>query len=367
VYAGLSALAAAAALLELPGWPPAYEAARRIAAATAIVLLGVHESGGERVRRVTWWAIVGPAVALSVLAPLALPAPSIDVWQWTQHCARALVHGQQPYATRAPDIYAAAFNYGYSLQSYWYPPLDLLVLAPSAVLLGDYRWMLAACWVASIALLRIGARRLGVTGRAADLGTLTLALHPRAGFMIGMGWHEPLLVAALAGFVTIAARRTRDTSEALALAALPSLKQYLAVPALLYLGLGPRRRAVAAGALAALVVVAPFMVWDAQATLRGLFQMTSTRFRDDGLTVTVLASHLWSWRPGPAAGIMAQLIAGAAAAACLWRARRGFSLPVFLLATALTVHAGFLFASQAFMNYYLFVIACYAMAGLAEK
>src|SRR5204863_242144 len=82
------------ALLELPDdWPRAYGAATRVAAALAVVLVGVHASGGPRARRVALAGIVAPALALVALAPLALSRPTIDVWQWTQHCARALLHG----------------------------------------------------------------------------------------------------------------------------------------------------------------------------------------------------------------------------------------------------------------------------------
>src|SRR5438874_1753736 len=82
------------------------------------------------------------------LAPLAKPAPLIDVWAWTQACAQALAHGVQPYTVRAPDIYRGGFNFGYVTTAYHYLPLNLILTAPVVALVGDYRWLLAACAVA---------------------------------------------------------------------------------------------------------------------------------------------------------------------------------------------------------------------------
>jgi hypothetical protein len=365
LYAALSALAATGVASSLPGdWPRWYEHASRAVAAAAVTLLGVHAGGGARARRLALGGIVAPALALVVLAPVALARPTIDVWQWTQHCARAWVHGIQPYSTRAPDIYGGAYNYGYTIDAYPYPPFALVALTPAAVLLGDYRWMLVLCWLATIALVRLAARRLGTDERLSDLVTFALVLHPRAGFVVGMAWHEPLLVAALALFVFAAASTQRGTAQASAFAALVSLKQYFVVPALLYAGTRPRPRALATALGVALGLTVPLVLWDPRATLRGMSFALRTPFRDDGLTLTALAARLWQWRPGPALGVVAQAVAGVGAAALLWRRDRGLSLRAFLLAMALALHASFLFGAQAFINYYFFLTACYAMAAL---
>src|SRR5206468_1341533 len=107
---------------------------------------------------------------------------------------------------------------------------------PAVALAGDYRWMLSASMVATVLLLRAAGRRVA-DARTCDLVTLALVLHPRAGFIIGTGWKEPLLAAALAAFVYFQVRAPGGIAQALAFVALPSLKQYFAVPALLWLGL----------------------------------------------------------------------------------------------------------------------------------
>ena len=68
-----------------------------------------------------------------------------------------------------------------------------------------------------------------------------MAIHPRATFIIGYGWTEPFLSACLAAFVYFEARDPGGPLQAIAFLLLPTLKQYVFAPTLLWLGTRPRR------------------------------------------------------------------------------------------------------------------------------
>jgi len=364
LYVGLSALATVP-LLAPPTGLRAYDLVGEVFPVAAVALLGVHAAGDERARRIALPAIVLPALALQLAAPLAVPHPMIDVWAWTQHCARSLLHGVHPYTVRAPDIYRGGYDYGYTTTVYPYLPLNLLLAAPGVALLGDYRYVLAVAAVAAVALLRAAGRRLGVAPRLLDVVTLALALHPRAAFVIALGWKEPLLLLALAAFVYMHARKPRGAAEASAFFALPALKQYVVAPVLLYVGMRgvrPRPRALLVGMLAATATVAPFLLWNARATVDGaLFAMRHTSFRDDSLSVTAVLARFTGWRFGKVLGSTAQLAVGAVAGLAL----RDRGLGGFLLASGMALFASFLLGSQAFVNYYYFVAALLLCAAMA--
>jgi hypothetical protein len=383
LYVGLSALAAVPLLAPPPGLGlRAFDLGALVPVAT-LVLLGVHAAGGVRQRRWALTGIVVPTLALQALAPLSSPEPMIDVWQWTQFCARALLAGVHPYTVQAPDVYRGGFNFGYTTTVYPYLPLNLLASLPGVALCGDYRYMLGASAVAAVVLVRAAGRRLGVEARLLDLITLALALHPRAAFIIGMGWKEPLLVLALTAFLYLRVRAPSGAGQAVAFFCLPALKQYVVAPVALYLadalGPGPERarriRSALIGVLVAAATLAPFLAWKFRATLDGvLFAMGHTTFRTDSLSVTAVVTRFTGYAFGKSLGIVAQLVVGALAMLRLrrlgpWPHASGgsssvLSLAGLLLASGMSLFACFLLGSQAFTNYYYFVAALLLCAAL---
>src|SRR5262249_27602550 len=146
-----------------------------------------------------------------------------------------------------------------------------------------------------------------------------------------------------------------------AMVALASMKQYLVVPAALYVATRPRLRAIAAGVGIAALVAAPFFVWDSASLMRWgfRFNLTQTAVRSDSMTLTALAApwlHGGWWGPLPA--FIAPIVVGVAAH---FRFRRT-GLTRAMLASIAALTTGFLLAWQGFVNYY---VAIGAMALVA--
>jgi len=347
---------------EAPRW---YAIAYRAHPALGIILIGLTGSGRARVRRIAVWTAAASATALLLATPIAMPRPVIDVWVLTQTSVQALLHGVHPYTVTAPDIYGGGYDFGYTTRVYPYMPLTLLVNAPAVALLRDYRFALALCFPITVALFRAAGRRLAVDDHTVDVLTLALALQPRLAFVVGAGWLEPMLVTTAALFVYLSARDPGGIGAATSFLLLPALKQYVVGPVLIFLAMRPRRRSAAIGALIAVATVAPFLVWNWQATIAGILaiprQMRAPdAFRSDSTSLTALVAQLSGVRAGPWLGAVAQLVAGGAA----WAMLRGRGLAGLLLASALSLLASFLLGTQAFVNYYALAAALLLFAAL---
>jgi len=216
------------------------------------------------------WITGGIAIALVAFAPIAVPDPRIDVWDWIQTCARALLHGVHPYTVRAADR-AAGMDFGSTPTVMPYMPLVIAAAAPWVAALGDCRFELAVCLPITIALLRAAGRRLRVDAWTIDAVTLAWVLHPRATLMVIKAYQEPLLVVVLAVFVFLAARKEDGAGAAIAFFLLPALKQYVVAPVLIDAAFLRRRpAAIAAGVAVAAATVVPFLLWNASPTSDGM-------------------------------------------------------------------------------------------------
>jgi hypothetical protein len=321
-------------------------------ALSGIAALALHASS-ERFGRVALWGFIAAKLLLLAGAVIAIPRPPIDVWQLQQYACDYLLHGKNPYTTAIPSIYAAGAAPFGEQNFYPYPPLNLLLSLPARALLGDYRYGLVASIGGALVLLRAAGRRLGVDRRDLDLLSFALLLHPRLDRLIIHGWTEPYAILAIALFVYLYARAPGSALEAITLIALPLIKQYFAVPVLLYLiMLRPRLRSLAIAGGAAALALAPLLLWNFHATVEHglLFFVQRVAFRADSLSVAAALARWPGWRPGVWTALGAGLVAGAAAFALL---RRG--LPRYLLAAALALFAAILLAPQAFLNYYFSV------------
>jgi hypothetical protein len=335
--------------------------------------LGVLVLGLFALNYGTWRFLPGawvfPAVVvvhflLGALIVRASPRPFIDVWYFQQEACQNLVGGTNPYAAEYPNIYRDARLYGEGvlknnrIQSFFYPPLSILLVLPG-YLLGDVRWALLLAQEGAAALLVVRGRRLGLpAGHPAELPAVVLLCHPCAFFLLEQAWTEPLLALAISACAwTLAGRRRAGFG--LALAMLLSVKQY----ALLWLPclgadklLRPRDLLVALGGSA--LVALPFVVWDWQALWYGVVTMQFLQpFREDALSVPAAVFALTGWRLSSLAGFLA---AAGAAALVVWR-----SVPTLAhaaLAGAAVFLAFFLFNKQAFLNYYWFTQALLCLA-----
>lgn len=341
-----------------------WEVARRTDSFLGIVAVGVLAGGGARARRLAIGAVIGGAVVLHLATPLAMPDPNIDVWTWTQFCARALLHGVHPYTVVAPDVHRGAFDYGYTSTVYPYMPLTLLVYAPVVALLGDFRFLLAASFAATLALLWAAGRRLQVSERFVDAALLTVALYPRGLSMTAYGWTESLLAAVAALFVFLAVRAPQGTPAAIAFFLLPALKQYIVAPVALFVVMPPRPRirAVLAGMVVGASTVLPFLIWQWRPTVAGMvFQMRHlAQPRLDSDSLVALLGLLTGRYPSR---WLSPLLQCAVAGIAYLRLRTA-GLGGLLLASALSLFVTFLAGWQAFINYYYFVTALLLLAAI---
>jgi hypothetical protein len=301
------------------------------------------------------------------------PLPKIDVFAFQQLGPEALLAGRNPYAIEMPDIYhgtqqerdRAVYGEGLSKDGklkfgFPYPPLSLYLATASYKLTGDHRYaQLVALTLAGVFIAYCRP------GRAAALAAVLLLFTPRAFFILGRGWTEPLVVCFLAATVFCACRGLRVLPVALGL--LLASKQYLifALPAVYLLVPPPRnpRRALVlvGGALAtAILLSAPLILWDWRAFLHsaGTVQKLAP-FREDALSYLVWVHRQWRVQGDVRLAFIAMMVGMIIALCRCPRDSAGFAA-----ALALTFLPFIAFNKQAFANYYLFVIAalCCAVA-----
>lgn len=300
------------------------------------------------------------------------PHPHIDVWVFERDAARALLHGQNPYAMTFPDIYHSTLP-GYPQQVYGpglvvndrcqfgfpYPPVTLLLTTLGYAIAGDPRY-------AQVLAMAVAGLFIGFTGRGRFpvLAAALLLFTPRIFFVLGRAWSEPFAVMLLAATIFCAARQSKWLPVALGL--FLATKQYLilAVPLTFFLlPAGWKWRDWVAmlvkSAIVAAVVTLPFALWDFAAFWKSTVTVQKIApFRWDALSFIVwwgfhghgdqVKLPNYAVLPAAVASLIALLVA-------LWRSPRtpaGFAASLALLSLAF-----FAFNKQAFCNYYFFVIA----------
>ena len=363
-HALLAMLAVAGALAtpaqDCPDW---YRGLGAAVAALALVLLAVHAAGTPSQRRAAVLTLLGARLLVLGAGIVAIPRPPIDVWQLGQHAVDHLLAGHNPYTTPTPDIYQGHFTLGHQAL-YPYAPLNLILSVPARVLLGDYRYGLWAALGGGVVLLRRAGRRLGADADVVDVASLALVLHPSSERLIIHGWTEPYLILLLGALLYFHARAPGGVLATLCALSLPLLKQYCAVPALLYLAMvRPRPRAVAAAVAVGVATMAPLLVWNARATIEGglLFFVQRVQFRGDSISLPAALHAVLGWESGVGTALAVQVLV----AAVLGVRLRHSGVGGYLAAAALALFAGLLVAPQAFMNYYFFVGAMLLGAAVA--
>ncbi|WP_146209919.1 hypothetical protein [Vitiosangium sp. GDMCC 1.1324] len=318
----------------------------------AVLLVGSCAVPAASSSRFAWFLRSARTVGFFVL-PLALgleliaasPKPLIDVWELHQQGAHALLSGQPVYggALHAIDTH----TFARTIDSYAYPPLNLLLTTAAYALTGETRHAQLACILVGAFLLWRAARREVEPGDPLpELLVACLVFHPRALFTLEQAWGEPLALPFLGAFVYFLGRG-RGTAAAVALGLLCATKQHfvLYLPLALLLP-GPRWRgaAIAVGTAAATFV--PFLVWTPEGLWKDLVVHHLTNpFRPDSLSLLAWFAHQGVSLPG---------WLGFAGALALWvltlARRRGPETVV--LGSALVFGVFFFLGRQAFCNYY---------------
>jgi hypothetical protein len=312
--------------------------------------------------RLTGRAMLGVALGIYAVAGAVVirhyPPPRIDAFEIQQEAASALETGRNPYEVSYPNHYSQAETrafYGDDrtvIRGYPYPPLTLLVTTAGHAVGGDVRWVLLASQL-GIGWLLFALSRGAGHGGAVALALPTLHfLHPRGLFVLDQAWTDPILACA---FLAVLLLIQRQRAIGIALGLFLAAKQYsvLAVPLFLKDG-RIRPRAWGAAAAIALAVALPFFAWSPRDFIDGvvLFQLRQP-FRPDALSLPAFAAAVTGWRAPGALALVGAFAAGAFTWSGLGAAAGKSEPPSRLpLAIALVYMAFFLFAKQAFCNYY---------------
>jgi hypothetical protein len=328
-----------------------------------VVALAIGPNASRRRRGVT--ALIVVAAAISALVVVVVRDPPVDLWILTNEVTRRFLQGVQPYTIPAASLYTTANSNAFSAPVYPYMPATLLVFAPAVALLGDYRFLLAACMLAVVPLLRAASRVRGLDERFIDFLTLAVLLHPRIFWFPLAGWTEPAMAFVAAVAVYWAVRGDEDTLAAVAWFFLSALKQYVLTPPLIYALMTkprPRPRAIAVALGVSAATAIPFVLWAWRPTLRGiLFQFYEVQHpRQDATSLVSFGMMLFGKTMARWWSVAAQLVVTAVA---YWRRGRDGRV---VLVSAAALYATFLFGWQAFFNYYYFVAVLLLLAAVAE-
>jgi hypothetical protein len=299
------------------------------------------------------------------------PAPIIDVFTWHKVAFEALGKGIDPYSIMMPNIYGHTLWYAPGLADaaqvkvgYPYPPLTFLLSGLAHLITADYRYVhVAACTTAG--LLFCFAR----PGRFGAIAAAILFFSPRSLFVLEQGWTEPLSIVMFAGVVFCACRFERALPYMLGL--LFAVKQYfvLIAPLVVLIMPGPFSwretvKLLARAAVVAAIITVPFFLWDPGAFWRSVVEFQGKQpFRVEALSY-VAATAVGGQPTWPLWLSFPVILPGLAFA--LWRAPK--TPAGFAAGSALVFTLFFVFAKQAFCNYYFLIIGmlCAGLAATSE-
>jgi hypothetical protein len=309
-------------------------------------------------RRIAWLFAV---LALTPIVRILLREWSwgnqgIDVYGLTSVASNALLHGGNPYGPTYPSyIEGVTWNYP---THFPYGPSIALLAAPGRAL-GDIRVVSLAMVVILFACVLIYARRRGATrAEQARLAALIAAV-PLTAVLILSAWVEAYAMVTFALWLVL-----RDRHRALAVLALGvclATKPTIAVAILpMLVWSRPARREIVAAVVVAAVIVLPFAVAtgfhqfyeDVAGVHLHLFPT-----RTDALTINALLHWMGhGFLPSVVTVVVGVILI---AVVLLWRPRDAGDL---LLLGALISTVAFLFAKEAFANYYWGVIVLLLLA-----
>jgi len=293
-----------------------------------------------------------------------VPDPEIDNWAWTQSSLQAFVAGKHPYRVVAADIIHGAFYEGRSAAVYHYMPLTLLASAPIYWMFGDYRFLGALSFPATLWILGALGRRLQVPREVTNFARMLLVVHPRGFWLTCLGWLEPLLAFLLVAYAYLAVRAPGGLAPTTTFLMAPAWKQYFVAPVLLFI-VGRRKtsmRTVLVAVTLSVATVVPLLIWDWRATTRGMVSVLAETGapRLDATSLVALVAVVSGMYPSRWLSVFLQLAVGFGAHVRL----RHTGVAGLLLASGLALLVTFLTGWQAFMNYYEVAAVLLALAAM---
>jgi len=305
----------------------------------------------------------------------ASPQPFIDVWTSSVAAVDHILAGRNPYTQQYVDIYGGAYNYKPGMP---YGPSFLLWSTLWAKLFGGQHDVRVGL-VISEYLVALGLGWLCFRRSKNLVAALALALlwttNPIGLFVLEQSWIDPLLMAALVAALIAHQERWLATAG-VALGFAFAVKTYAMVAVGLIAlwvirgegftgeGLKATRRFVIGAVAGCAAFVGPFLVLDAGAFWNSMFGLWADQApRADALTLVALRGEIEGVLGQghealrPLYGPFTVLTLGLAATSGWWvwkRAGTSFGRLGWGLAT---VHVWFfLFARQAFCNYYYYAL-----------
>ena len=295
-----------------------------------------------------------------VLTLFASPHPGIDVFTIDVSAIENLLRGINPYTLTYADIYGGFYKYPPKLSS---PPGFLYLIAPWTALFHEPRWAsvlaeFASAWGIAVLARGNGFRRSTSTWFAAVWLAFPVGL-----FLIEHAWVDVLLVPFFV-WGAVALQRKRWGLAGFLFGYGVMVKQYAAAALFFAMvavwrqaGFQATFRLARAAFVTCLLVALPWLIWNPQALFDSNVQLfLSMPPREDALSWVahslhergVVLSAPWTIGAFATAFVGALLIA---------LRRAGDSALNSTAATAFFLWLGFLFAKQAFCNYYYLTAA----------
>jgi hypothetical protein len=304
---------------------------------------------------------------LKVVAVFASYINKIDVGIMMQESSANLLAGRNPYTTETAGY--GGFNY---------PPLHLLLPLPFYVIFGDTRFGTIFFELIGIGVLyylvvkalnRWGAEGRGEVGDAssplprlvilAELAMLIFVLQPRGLFIIEQAWGEPLIVGLAAVTFYFFYYRPGGPGADISFGAMLAIKQYLmymCFPLFILYELNWKRYAISA--LAFLLIVVPFIVWNPPEFVnRNVYHFFRLPIQTNALGLTAFFYEYGVLVPRWISPVSAGLVSLG-----LGILLKRFKILGYLHTVILTYLCLFIFGQQAFANYYYLISFFQVMA-----
>jgi hypothetical protein len=294
-------------------------------------------------------------VVARILTLKASSHPVIDVFVTTTLAADYLLKGLNPYTSSYPDLYHGGYGYG-GYFGYW--PGLLYWVIPFRMLFGDIRW----AYLCSDILVATGIYRFSKALGQTTVGAIWMVLlwwsFPPALFVLEQAWIDvSLMVWAILSLVAVIQKRFYLAGLSLAIAL--SVKQYALIFAVLLVlfvllteGFRSAVKVVSLSAIGFVAIMAPFFFWSPSAFI----EKTISVIGHNPSRIDALCLNAW-WlvRVGADLPKWVVVIPLFLSAPAIWRFTRTPTHTHLFRATAVLYGTLFLFAKQAFCNYYLWV------------
>lgn len=311
------------------------------------------------------YLIIGLYSVAHFLVPIATPNPHIDVWVYAMKGADLLLKGVNPYSAYYPDLYDGRYEL---TNGFCYWPTATFMFTASKFLLKEVRWILVLAHILSL----FGLYKYTENSKVLSSRLLILIIwtaFPVSLFILEQSWVDGLIIPLIV-FSLYALKEGRIFLAGLLLGLMCMTKQYMVFYCVLTFfyvfkarGLKDSIKYTLTTVASALIIAAPFLVWDADTFLqKSVYDLLKLGHREDALSWISYFSRFYSFYiPGSVTGPLYILVTSVFS---YFVFKRGDirSLLIGLTSTFLFV---FLFGKQAFCNYY-YLIAIFILIYLVD-